>query len=97
MLRIFHMEDCKVAPFTFLSGIRLEEDGSTPFVDNTLYRQLIGIPLYLTHLIPNISYAMSVSSRYMQEPHELHWKAVKCILHYVQGTRDYGIHYVVNA
>ena len=38
MLRIFHMEDCKAAPFPFLSNIRLEEGGSTPLVDNTLYR-----------------------------------------------------------
>ena len=33
----------------------------------------------------------------MQEPHELHLKAAKRILHYVQGTRDYGIHYTVDA
>ena len=33
----------------------------------------------------------------MQEPHELHWKEVKRILDYVQGTRDYGIHYLVDA
>ena len=33
----------------------------------------------------------------MQEPHELHWKETKRILHYVQGTIDYGIHYAVGA
>ena len=33
----------------------------------------------------------------MQEPHDLHWKVVKCILHYVQGTRDLGIHYFAGA
>ena len=38
MLKRFHMEDCKAAPYPFLSGIRLEEGGSTPLVDNTLYR-----------------------------------------------------------
>ena len=63
-------------------------------VENTLYRQLIGSLLYLTHSRPNISYVVSVSSRYMQEPHELHWKETKPILHYVQGSRGYGIHYV---
>jgi hypothetical protein len=30
----------------------------------------------------------------MQEPHELHWKASKNILIYVQGTTSTGIHYV---
>lgn len=32
-------------------------------------------------------------SRFMQEPHELHWKAAKWILHYIKGTHSYGIHY----
>ena len=89
MLRRFHMEDCKATPYPFLSGIRLEEGGSTPLVDNTLYKQLIGSLLYLTHLRPHISYAMSVVPRYMQERHELHWKVAKRIFHYVHGTRDY--------
>ena len=31
----------------------------------------------------------------MQEPHDLHWKAAKRILRYVQGTMSYGIHYAV--
>jgi hypothetical protein len=34
-------------------------------------------------------------SRYMQEPHELHWKVSKHILWYVKGTTSHGIHYVV--
>ena len=91
------MEDFKVSPFPFLSGLRIEEGGSTPLVDNTLYRQLIGSLLYLTHLRPDISYAVSVASRYMQEPHELQLKETKRILHYVQGTIDYRIPYATGA
>ncbi|KAH9304212.1 hypothetical protein KI387_008616, partial [Taxus chinensis] len=30
---------------------------------------------------------------FMQEPHELHWKVAKWILHYVHGTYTDGIHY----
>ena len=97
MLKIFHMEDCKESPFPFLSGIRIEEGGSTPLVYNTIFGNLIGSLLYLTHSRPDIYYVVSVATRYMQEPHELHWKEAKCILHYVQGTRYYGIHYGVGA
>ena len=91
------MEDYNAAPCPFLSGIRLEEGGSTPLVDNTLYRQLIGSLLYLTHSRPDISYVVSVISRYMHETYELHWKETKHILHYVQGMRDFGIHYSADA
>jgi len=31
--------------------------------------------------------------QFMQEHHELHWKVAKRILHYIQGTLRFGIHY----
>ena len=45
----FNMVDCKAAPFPSLSGISLEEGKSTPPMVSTIYRQLIGSFLYLTH------------------------------------------------
>ena len=62
-------------------------------VNNTLYRQLIGCLLYLTHTRPDLSYAVSVDSRYMDQPHEIHWRASKMILNFVQVTRTHGIFY----
>ena len=56
-------------------------------VNNTMYRKLIGCLLYLTHTRPDISYEVSVASRYMDQPHEFHWRATKWILNFVQGTR----------
>ena len=47
------------------------------------------------HSRPDLSYAVGVVSRYMQESHELHWNAAKRILRYVQGTITFGIHYAV--
>ena len=87
------MKDCNPRKTPFLSGVKLEEAGSSPMVNNTLYRQLIGCLLYLTHTQPKISYAVSVSSRYMDQPHEIHWRAAKRILNFVQGTRTHGIFY----
>jgi hypothetical protein len=34
----FHMTDCKFVPTPFLSGIKLEDVGDTPLVENTLYQ-----------------------------------------------------------
>jgi hypothetical protein len=78
----------------FLSGLRLEDGGDTPLVDNTLYKHLVGSFLYLSHCQPDLSYAVGEVSRYMKESHELQWKAAKRMLQYVQGTISYGIHYV---
>ena len=47
----------------FLLGVKLEEAGSSPMVNNTMYRQLIGCLRYPTHTRPDISYAISVASR----------------------------------
>ena len=55
------MQDCKASKTPFLSGVKLEEDVSPPMVNNTLYRQLIGCLLYLTHNRPDICYAVSVA------------------------------------
>ena len=72
LLNKFNMKDCKPSKTPFLSGVKLEEAGSSPMVNNTLYRQLIGCLLYLTHTQIDLSYAVSVSSRYMDQPHEIH-------------------------
>ena len=45
----FNMAYCRPKPFPFLSGIIVEEGKSTPPMDCTIYRQLIGSLLYLTH------------------------------------------------
>ena len=97
MIIKFSMAECKAVPFPFLLGISLEEWNSTPLVDSTIYRQLIGSLLYLTHSRPDICYVVNVVSRYMQQPHDLHWKAAKRILQYIQGTKTYGIHYAADS
>jgi hypothetical protein len=71
LMERFHMIDCKYAPTPFLYGVRLKDRQDTPVVENTLYRQIMGSILYLTHTQLDVSYAVGVVSRYMQESHEL--------------------------
>ena len=71
-MKKFKMKDCKLSKTPFLSRVKLEEVGSSPMVNNTLYRQLIGCLLYLTHTQPDISYVFSVASIYMDQAHEIH-------------------------
>eukprot|EP00253_Pinus_taeda_P008811 PITA_08811 len=51
--------------------------------------------LYLTHTCPDLSFVVSLISRFMQNPHESHWKEAKRILCYVRA--QFGIHYSVEA
>jgi hypothetical protein len=96
-LEIFYMTDCKSTPTPFLSGVKLEDGSVTPLVDSTLYIHLVRSLLYLTHSRPNLSYAVGAVSRFMQEPHELHWKVAKHILRYVHGTITFGNNYATES
>ena len=50
-----------------------ETESLRKLVDATKYRKVIGSLIYLmTCTIPDISYSVSILSRYMQEPRELH-------------------------
>jgi hypothetical protein len=82
----FHMDDCKSTPSPFQSRVNLTATYTSPEVDATLYRQLVGILLYLTHTHPNLSFVVGLVAWYMKTPHESHWKAAKRILRYVCGT-----------
>ena len=93
LLKNFNMKDCNPRKTPFLSGLKLEEIGSSPMVNNTLYRKLIGCFIYITHTRPDLYYAFSVASRYMYQPHDIHWRVAKRILNFVQGTRTHGIFY----
>ena len=61
--------------------------------DATMYQKLVGSLIYLTLTRPDISYAVSVMSRYMQNPKKPHLEAIRRILRYVKSTIDYGLLY----
>ncbi|XP_074342579.1 secreted RxLR effector protein 161-like [Apium graveolens] len=73
--------------------LQLDKDEGGRLVDATEYRCIVGSLRYLTHTRPDISYAVGVVSRFMQNPTEKHQQAVKHILRYVKGTVHYGLVY----
>jgi hypothetical protein len=72
LLRRFHMDDYKPAYSPFQSGVNLVSTCTSPKVDTTLYHQLVGNLLYLTHAHPDLSFIFVLVSQYMQTPHEIH-------------------------
>ena len=63
-------------------------------MDVTLYRSLIGSLRYLLHTRPDMTYSVSILSRYMMNPTSDHWIASKRVLRYLKGTIDFGLVYV---
>jgi hypothetical protein len=71
LLARFHMSDCKPSPTPFQSRVKLIVDCDTPLVDATLYCQLVGILIYLTHSRLDLSFVVSLVSKFMQNPHDI--------------------------
>jgi hypothetical protein len=59
-----------------------------------LYRTVIGCLNYLaTNTRPDIAFATAWLGKFVEEPKEVHWQAVKRILRYLKGTSELGIRY----
>ena len=60
------------------------------------YREAVGCLMYLAVATrPDIAFAVSHVSQYLEKPEERHWSMVKRILKYVKGSTPLGIQYEV--
>ena len=58
------------------------------------FREAVGALMHLTTSThPDIAYAVSYVSRFMENPQVEHWMVVKRIFRYLQGTNTHGICY----
>ncbi|KAL5731634.1 hypothetical protein ACHQM5_004343 [Ranunculus cassubicifolius] len=93
LLKKFKMYGCKTVATPLINNEKLRKEDGSSKADASLYISLIGSLLYLTATRPDIMYATSLLSRFMQDPSEIHYGAAKRILRYLQGTLEYGIWY----
>jgi len=102
LLKKFHMHDSKPAktpltvrilhPENDIYGPKRKHEAILPHTFP--YLAAIGSLLYLANTTrPDISFAVSLLSRYSQEPTWRHWTGIKQILRYLKGTEDLGLHY----
>ena len=69
-------------------------DTSSPlFEDANHYRRLLGKLIYLTITRPDIVYAVSVLSQFMQEPRRVHWEGALRVLAYIKRAPGRGLIY----
>ncbi|CAM8981963.1 unnamed protein product [Rhodiola kirilowii] len=82
ILKKFGMESAKACATPMSPNDTLTKDESSPRVDPTLYRGMIGSLLYLTASRPDILFSICLCARFQADPRETHVKAVKRILRY---------------
>jgi hypothetical protein len=60
----------------------------------TPYREAIGSLMYASVATrPDITYAVSALSRFLDNPGSIHWEAAKRVFRYLSGTRDFTLTY----
>ena len=96
ILKKFKMENANPISTPCITGLKLNKNGERKLVYSTMFQILVGNLMYLTATRPNIMYALSLISKFMEKPFSNHQEAAKRILRYVKGTLDYGIFYQAN-
>jgi hypothetical protein len=87
------MIDCNSCKAPMEPRLKLSKESSSPLVDATFYRSLVGSLRYLVNIRPDIVFVVGYVSRFMQEPHSDHLAAVKRIMRYVSRTCDWDLYY----
>ena len=93
ILKKFRMEHCNPVATPMEQGVKLSKFEGGNSVEANLYQSLVGIPRYLTCTRPDIAYSVGIISIFMEDPKQTHWKAIKRILTYIQGTKSLGLFY----
>ena len=97
VLRTFGMWNCKPCATPLDGNSRLSKKDCPQVVDPVLHRRYRSITGYLSYLVnmtrPDLAFAYSQLSKFVQYPGVVHLQAAERVLQYVRGTYDQGITY----
>ncbi|KAL4021159.1 hypothetical protein IC575_019950 [Cucumis melo] len=85
------MLGCRPADTPIEFNCKLGNSDDQVPVDKEQYQRPVGKLIYLSHTRPDISFAVSVVSQFMQTPYEKHMEAVNRILRYLKNTPGKGL------
>ena len=61
------------------------------------YREAIGLLMWAEVATqPDIAFAVPLLSQFLENPGEIHWKAVKRVMRYLKGTKNYKLTLGIN-
>ena len=91
VLKIFGMEDSKGAKTPMEANFRVDPEAQ---IIKVLYREIIGGLMYISMgTRPDITYAVSYLSRFLDKPSQDTWVAAKRILRYLKETKGLCLTY----
>jgi hypothetical protein len=100
LLEKFSISDAKSVSVPLANHFKLSSDQSPKSefefkrMARVPYSNAVGSVMYLMVCSrPDLAFSISVLSRFMSNPGETHWEAMKWLLRYIKGTCDLGIHY----
>ncbi|CAL2255656.1 unnamed protein product [Prunus armeniaca] len=93
VLKRFNMDQCNPVQNPVVPGFKLMKDEDGVRIDSTLYKQMVGSLMYLIATRPDLMFIVSLISRYMERPTEIHLQAAKRVLRYLKGTLSFGVFY----
>ena len=73
------MQACNPVSLPMDPGESLSREINSPKIDPTLYKSLVGNLIYVTNTRPDICYAVSNVSRYIDSPEDKHFQVAKQI------------------
>ncbi|XP_014660668.1 uncharacterized protein LOC106804324 [Setaria italica] len=91
LLEKFGMTSCNSVQVPMENRLKLSKISTTPPVDASWYRSIVGSLQYLVHTRPDIASSIGYVSRFMEKPTTEHLSVVKHILRYIAGTLHYGL------
>ena len=94
LLKRFHMMNCKYVATPMALNEKLTKSDGASKANASQFQSLLGSLIYLTNTRPDIVHAVSVIPRFMSDPSQLHFFAAKKVMRYVNGTKNFGLHYV---
>ena len=75
------------------NGHKLSKNDDSKEVDQTTYKSMIGKLHYVVHTRLDIALAIGIVARFSTNPKENHMMAIKRIMRYLKGTKEYGLWY----
>ncbi|XP_026458989.1 uncharacterized protein LOC113359596 [Papaver somniferum] len=87
----FELKDTTLMATPMPTTGKLQSSPGEKYVDQKLYRSMIGSLLYFTAIRPDIAFSVGCCAKFQANPTKSHLKAVKRIIRYVNGTLDYGL------